>query len=68
MAYLEREKGKQVYFEDYGTEKLAMQGYARLETKADVCIGCDAPCAGSCPVDLAIQERTIEAHRLLTLS
>ncbi|MEZ4217881.1 MAG: aldo/keto reductase [Myxococcota bacterium] len=57
-----------MYFEDYGTQKRAMQDYARLEKRADVCIGCSAPCAGACPFGIAIQERAIEAHRLLTLA
>jgi len=56
-----------MYFEDYGTEKLAMEQYARLEVNAEVCRGCDAPCTGSCPVGIPIAERTREAHRLLTL-
>jgi len=56
-----------MYFEDYGIEKVAMQKYARLETQADVCIGCAAPCLGSCPVGLEIQSRTQDAHRMLTL-
>jgi len=57
-----------MYFEDYGTQKRAMVDYARLEKQADVCIGCSAPCTGACPFGIAIQERTIEAHRLLTLA
>ncbi len=56
-----------MYFEDYGTQKLAMQEYARLEQQADVCIGCSAPCTGACPYRVPIQERTSGAHRLLTL-
>ena len=30
-------------------------------------LGWTAPCAGACPHDLAIQRRTVGAHRLLTL-
>ena len=56
-----------MYFEDYGTEKLAMQEYARLDRKADVCICCSAPCTGAGPHGLPLQERLVEAHRLLTL-
>jgi hypothetical protein len=37
-----------MYFEDYGIEKIAMERYARLELRADACIGCSAPCAGAC--------------------
>ena len=56
-----------MYFEDYGSEKEAMRQYAALDLQADVCVGCDAPCMGSCPHGVPIQERTIEAHRMLTL-
>jgi predicted aldo/keto reductase-like oxidoreductase len=57
-----------MYFEDYGDEKEAMRLYAKLEQKADVCIGCSAPCAGACPHGVPIQERTSGAHDLLTLA
>ena len=57
-----------MYFEDYGDQKEGMRQYARLEVKADVCAGCDAPCAGSCPVGIDIKQRTSEAHRMLTLA
>jgi predicted aldo/keto reductase-like oxidoreductase len=56
-----------MYFEDYGDEREAMRQYARLERKADVCLGCSAPCTGACPHGVQIQERTIGAHRMLTL-
>jgi predicted aldo/keto reductase-like oxidoreductase len=57
-----------MYFEDYGDEKQAMRQYARLEKRADVCIGCSAPCASSCPHGIAIPERMRETHSLLQLS
>lgn len=57
-----------MYFEDYGWEKIAIQQYARLETNASACVGCSAPCLGSCPLGIQIPERTAVAHRLLTLS
>jgi predicted aldo/keto reductase-like oxidoreductase len=57
-----------MYFEDYGWQKDAMQLYARLERSASVCETCPAPCLGSCPVGIPIQERTTEAHELLTLA
>jgi predicted aldo/keto reductase-like oxidoreductase len=57
-----------MYFEDYGWEKEAMRLYSRLEKNASVCVGCSAPCAGSCPVGIPIQERTSGAHELLSLS
>jgi hypothetical protein len=58
---------QRMYFEDYGREKWAMEQYARLDRDAEACLGCSAPCAGSCPVGIPIQERTVGAHRLLTL-
>jgi predicted aldo/keto reductase-like oxidoreductase len=57
-----------MYFEDYGWEKLAMEGYAKLEHQASACVGCSAPCLGSCPLGLNIPERTRGAHEMLTLS
>ncbi len=57
-----------MYFEDYGQQKTGMELYAKLEKQADVCIGCAAPCLGACPQGVPIQERTIGAHRLLTLA
>jgi predicted aldo/keto reductase-like oxidoreductase len=56
-----------MYFEDYGTQKIAMQEYARLGQPADVCAGCSAPCARACPHGIPIPERTRGAHELLTL-
>ncbi|UCE86635.1 MAG: aldo/keto reductase [Deltaproteobacteria bacterium] len=57
-----------MYFEDYGWQKDAMQLYARLERTASACAGCRAPCLGSCPVGIPIQERMTQAHELLTLA
>jgi predicted aldo/keto reductase-like oxidoreductase len=57
-----------MYFEDYGWEKEGMRLYARLERDASVCASCSAPCTGVCPVGIPIQERLVEAHRMLTLA
>ena len=57
-----------MYFEDYGDQKEGMRQYAQLDVKADVCTGCSAPCAGSCPFEIDIQTRTSDAHRMLTLT
>jgi hypothetical protein len=57
-----------MYFEDYRDEKEAMRLYAQLETKADVCTGCAAPCLGSCPVGIDIPARTRGAHAMLSLA
>jgi predicted aldo/keto reductase-like oxidoreductase len=56
-----------MYFEDYRTEKLAMQQYAKLSTNAAACAGCSAPCMGSCPIGIPIKERTAGAHELLSI-
>ena len=55
-----------MYFEDYRSEKEAMELYSKLEVNASVCAGCSAPCLGSCPLGIRIPERTREAHELLT--
>ena len=55
-----------MYFEDYGWQKEAMRLYSSLEKQASVCVSCSAPCTGTCPVGISIQERTIGAHNLLT--
>jgi predicted aldo/keto reductase-like oxidoreductase len=57
-----------MYFEDYGWEKEGMRLYARLEKDAAVCATCPAPCMGSCPLGVPIQERMVGAHRLLSFS
>ena len=57
-----------MYFEDYGWEKEGLRLYSQLEKRADVCASCSAPCTGTCPVGIPIQERMLGAHELLTLS
>jgi ferredoxin len=57
-----------MYFEDYGDEKQAMQGYAKLDVDASACLNCAAPCVGGCPEGIPIQERMLGAHQMLTLS
>jgi predicted aldo/keto reductase-like oxidoreductase len=58
---------QRMYFEDYGDEKEAMRLYARLERNASVCASCSAPCLGSCPLGIRIQERMIGAHEMLQM-
>ena len=55
-----------MYYEDYGWKSEGIRQYARLGKNASACLGCDAPCAGSCPLGLAIQDRLIGAHEMLT--
>jgi predicted aldo/keto reductase-like oxidoreductase len=59
---------QRMYFEDYGWEKEGMRLYAQLAKNASVCASCSAPCLGSCPPGIRIQERMTGAHELLTLS
>jgi predicted aldo/keto reductase-like oxidoreductase len=54
-----------MYFEDYRSERQAMDLYARLEKNAAVCAGCSAPCTGACPLGIPIRERMVGAHSLL---
>jgi aryl-alcohol dehydrogenase-like predicted oxidoreductase len=59
---------QRMYFEDYGWEKRAMQGYARLAKDASVCASCSGPCLGRCPIGVPIRDRMLGAHELLSLS
>lgn len=56
-----------MYFKHYGWEKEGMRQYAKLDVNASECVGCPAPCAGSCPLHIPIRQKMIEADRLLTL-
>lgn len=59
----------QMYFENYGDEKRAMQSYAALETNAAACATCtDGACAASCPYGLSVPAKLAAAHRTLTLA
>jgi hypothetical protein len=57
---------QRMYFEQYGEQKEAMRQYSALPVRADVCVGCSAPCTGACPFGVPIRERTLEAHALLS--
>ena len=55
-----------MYFEDYGAERMAMEGYAELAHNAAACAECTHQrCLGSCPYGLSVPELTRQAHRLL---
>lgn len=58
-----------LYFESYEQEKYAMQLYSRLPASlcADRCRSCSGSCLGTCPFDIAIRSKLIEAHSMLTL-
>jgi predicted aldo/keto reductase-like oxidoreductase len=57
-----------MYYEGYGSERLAMAKYARLgaDAQASACADCPAPCQAACPFEIPIRDRMTRAHRLLT--
>ena len=55
-----------MYFEDYRSERQAIELYAALDRNASVCASCSAPCTGSCPLGIRIQDRMVGAHELLS--
>ncbi len=59
---------QQMYFEDYGDEKRAMQGYAHLEKNAAACLDCGSndPCNDGCPYGLKVGGKLRAAHRTLS--
>lgn len=58
----------QMYFEDYGMEKRAMEGYASLKQKASICNSCtEASCEKACPYGLPVVSMLQKAHEQLSL-
>jgi len=57
-----------MYAKDYGRQTEATWRYARLQRTAALCVGCAAPCAGTCPINVPIQEKMLDAHRVLRLA
>jgi predicted aldo/keto reductase-like oxidoreductase len=58
----------QMYFEQYGEEKRAMQSYAGLARNASACLSCaSTPCMGACPNGLPVSRKLQAAHGSLTL-
>ena len=55
-----------MYAKDYGREPEGIRRYAKLERNASSCIECAAPCANVCPLGVPIQEKMLDAHRVLT--
>jgi predicted aldo/keto reductase-like oxidoreductase len=53
-----------LYFNNYGSEKHALERYARLPAArtAAHCSTCDAPCTASCPYELPIKDKLVRAH------
>jgi predicted aldo/keto reductase-like oxidoreductase len=55
-----------MYFEDYGAERMAMEGYAMLAHNAAACATCaHQSCLQACPYELPVPELTRQAHHLL---
>jgi len=59
-----------MYFEHYGDEKYAIERYGRLPEarSAAVCADCSAPCEDACRYNLAVRDKLITAHNMLTLA
>lgn len=57
----------QMYFENYGMEKRAMEGYAKLEGNAACCASCDdSSCEKACPYGLPVASMLRRAHEDLS--
>jgi len=57
----------QMYFEDYGDQKRAMQSYAGTERGAAICLECgERGCASACPHGLAVDAKLRAAHQTLS--
>lgn len=54
-----------MYARDYQDEALAREEYAKIESNAAACVGCAAPCAGSCPAGIETGRLLRETHREL---
>ena len=58
-----------MYYEDYGSARMAMAGYAALTHSAADCLTCSHQrCLQACPYGVPIPELTRQAHRLLRQS
>jgi predicted aldo/keto reductase-like oxidoreductase len=58
-----------LYFSNYGREKYAMNLYSSLpkSRSARQCSTCSGPCTKSCPFNIPIKSKLIEAHSELTV-
>jgi predicted aldo/keto reductase-like oxidoreductase len=57
------------YFQGQGREKHAMSRYAQLGgPNGSACLGCSAPCDGSCPHGFQIRAEMARVHSMLTLA
>jgi len=59
----------QMYFDDYGEQKKAMESYAALGSGVDACASCTTvDCDRACPHGLPVRAKLEAAHRSLTLA
>lgn len=59
----------QMYFQDYGIEKRALEGYASLKPKADTCKSCTVvSCEKACPYGLPVSSMLQNAHEQLSFN
>jgi predicted aldo/keto reductase-like oxidoreductase len=59
----------QMYFDDYGEEKKAIESYAALGSSIDACADCTTfDCDRACPHGLPVRSKLAAANRSLTLA
>jgi predicted aldo/keto reductase-like oxidoreductase len=59
----------QMYFDDYGDQKKAMESYASLDGGIDACATCStSDCNRACPHGLPVRTKLGAAHQTLTLA
>jgi predicted aldo/keto reductase-like oxidoreductase len=54
-----------MYARDYHWPEEGRRLYAKLEKDASLCVGCPAPCAGTCPIGVPIRTAMLDAHTRL---
>ncbi|MDT8448467.1 MAG: aldo/keto reductase [bacterium] len=58
-----------MYFQDYGEEKKAIQGYAEISPNGAACQSCENPsCEAACPHGLPVKTMMNQAHQDLSLA
>jgi predicted aldo/keto reductase-like oxidoreductase len=59
----------QMYFREYGQEKMAMESYAALKDNAGICLDCSrTSCSDACTYGLPIRDMLREAHNTLSFT
>ena len=59
----------EMYYDDYRQPRKALDNYATLAdtNKPTACATCEGFCAGACPYGLAVRDRLLRTHRVLTV-